>query len=148
MYTLKDVSALRLHFNCSWNLNLTLQGVFLKILAKIWISVQSVVQMKRNWFSVFEVCNNQAVFLSLIADLKWGVFLVVLGCSYCLAFCRSVPFLFKYVEVRLKLMILNNTVARRPGISRNLEKSGILWHLKNVREKSGNFVKFRKVREF
>ena len=25
---------------------------------------------------------------------------------------------------------------------------GILWHLKNVREKSGNFVKFEKVREF
>ena len=25
---------------------------------------------------------------------------------------------------------------------------GILWHLKNVREKSGNFVKFGKVKEF
>ena len=28
------------------------------------------------------------------------------------------------------------------------KSQGILWHLKNVREKSGNFVKFGKVREF
>ena len=28
------------------------------------------------------------------------------------------------------------------------KSQGILWHLQNVREKSGNFVKFRKIREF
>ena len=30
----------------------------------------------------------------------------------------------------------------------NWKSQGILWHLQNVREKSGNFVKFGKVREF
>ena len=39
-------------------------------------------------------------------------------------------------------------VAIGPGISGNLESQGILWHLKKIREKSGNFVKFEKVMEF
>ena len=28
------------------------------------------------------------------------------------------------------------------------KSQGIMWHLQNVREKSGNFMKFGKVREF
>ena len=59
---------------------------------------------------------------------------------------------FKKTSQALKLFFFLRKglfrVASGPGISGNWESQGILWCLKNAREKSVNFTKFGKVREF